>query len=179
MSADYETAVLFERETVWRWHQNEDPVRLDWSGPVLTGDFDGHHRIALIRQGAIIVFGFDGKELQRFPAPKGATAIAWRKGHDELLVGRLDGGIVLLDLSGATIAEMTHHEGQISTLETSPDGAYLAAASWDATVSISALNYSPSAVSSTSFLTVRQFRVVHAPGIAFGLSFDWPEPPPK
>ncbi|MEZ4459132.1 MAG: WD40 repeat domain-containing protein [bacterium] len=140
MSNDYRTAVLFSREGVWLWPQDEEPVRLDWSGPVTVGDFDGRDRVVVVSGDEIVILGRDGAVQRTFAAPARATAIAWRKGHDELLVGRLDGGIELLDLSGKTLAEMTQHEGQISTLETSPDGAYLAAASWDATVSISKLD---------------------------------------
>ena len=103
------------------------------------GTLSGDGRYALITQDELLIFEATGKELHRIQS-SGLTAVEWRDGTHQIMTGHRDGTLRVWHAQTAELlAEVSVHQGLISSIECSPDQAYVATASWDTTVRLTSL----------------------------------------
>jgi hypothetical protein len=136
----HDALLIGKNGDTWLWQEGSEPRAMPWPKARL-GAIADDHRVALISaDGELLVYDADGRlESSWTLPPSPVISVTWRRTRPMIITGHLDGTIRVYAETGALLAELHHHTGRISKLETTPDGRLLGASSWDASVSISSL----------------------------------------
>ena len=100
------------------------------------GSLAADGRIALGGKHSLWLYDTHGALQRRLDVPT-LTALTWRPDSDHLVTGHLDGSVIVWRAGAAEmVAKASLHRGRVAALDCSPDGMYLASASWDTTIKL-------------------------------------------
>ncbi len=131
-----DAAVLCGATRLWRWRVGEGIEPTGWEGEASAAALAEDGAIAVGERNTLVLLRADGSERGRVEVDARVLDLDWRPGHDHLVTGHRDGVVIVWDARTLTeIARARPHSGRVSNVQISPDGALLATASWDASIS--------------------------------------------
>jgi hypothetical protein len=133
-------ALLLGKEHIWTWQQGQEPEAMSWPPARVAALSETGRAVLVDADGQATIRNPDGSVYARWTmADSPVISVTWRRASSMVVSGHLDGSIRVWSDVGVLLAEMRHHAGRVSAVSSSPNGKFLAAASWDASLSIVSL----------------------------------------
>jgi len=95
---------------------------------------DGRTAAASTGEGVVLVDLPSGEVVARIAADGPPTAVALDPAGGLVIVGTVDGGLLVVQRDGTSVGAIGLHRDRVSGLAVSPDGELLLSISWDGTV---------------------------------------------